>query len=52
MYSTGKSTQYSVTAYKGEESEKDSYIYIYDSLYCIPETNITMYMNYIPIKKF
>ena len=28
MYSTGKSTQYSVTAYMGEESEKDSYLYM------------------------
>ena len=38
LYSTGKYTQYLVITYNGKESEK-IYIYITESLCCIPETN-------------
>ena len=30
LYSTGKSTQYSVTTYMGKESEKNGYMYMYN----------------------
>ena len=49
VYSTGNSTQYFVITYKRKESEKEhiyvhicNYIYINESLCCIPETNMTL----------
>ena len=38
MYSTGNYTQYFVITYKGKEFEKE-YVYITESLCCIPVTN-------------
>ena len=38
-----KYTQYSVITYMGKGSEKEyMYIYITESLYCVPETNTTL----------
>ena len=44
LYSTGKSTQYSVMAYMGKEYKKsmDIWICITDLLYCIFENNTTL----------
>ena len=45
LYSTGNSTQYSVIAYMGKESEKEglcTYIHITESLCCTLETNTTL----------
>ena len=39
LYSTGNYTQYFIIIYKGKESKKE-YTYIYESLWCTPETNI------------
>ena len=42
LYSTGKSTQYSVITYMGKECEKECIcLCITDSLCCIPEPNTT-----------
>ena len=43
LYSTGNSTQYLVITYNGREC-KNKYIYLYitESLYCIPEANTTL----------
>ena len=53
LYSTGKSTQYSVVTYIGKESEKE-WIYgicITDSLCYTPEPNIFRCYNKIKKKK-
>ena len=43
MYNTGNSTQYSVMAYMGIESERvDRRLCITDSFCCIAETNTTL----------
>ena len=44
LYSTGNTTQYSVTTYMGKESKKELgiCIHITDSLCCTPETNTTL----------
>ena len=44
LYSTRKSTQYSVMAYMGRESKKrvDICICVTDSLCCTPATNTTL----------
>ena len=44
LYSTGKSTQYSVMAYMGKESKKrvDICICITNSLCCTPESNTAL----------
>ena len=58
LYSTGIYTQYFVTTYKIKESKKE-YLYIYikniqpyicESLCGIPESNTTLYINYMSIK--
>ena len=50
LYSTGNSTQYSVITYMRKKSVKrmNMCICITDSLCYIPETNTTLYINYIP----
>ena len=54
LYSTGNSTQYSARGCMGKESKKYAYIYIFmtDSLYCMPETNTTLYSNHTPTHIF
>ena len=46
LYSTGKYTQYLVITYKGKESEKNIYIYVYitESLCCILEINTILWI--------
>ena len=50
LYSTENSTQYSVITYMRKESVKrmNTCVCITDSLFCIPETNTTLYINYTP----
>ena len=54
QYSTGNSTQYSVTACTRKESKKrvDICICITDSLCYTAETNTTLQLDYTPIKSF
>ena len=66
LYSTGNYIQYSVITYKGKKGKRYLYIYmsvcvcvrvcvyIYIDIYiyvCIPETDTTLYINYVSITK-
>ena len=42
LYSTGNYIQYLTVIYCGKESETHTHMYIYESLFCIPETNTMM----------
>ena len=53
-YSTGNSTQYFVSTYKGKKSEKkkrDIYVCITESLCYTSETNTILQISYTSIKK-
>ena len=54
LYSTRSPTQHSVVTYMGKESKLKKRvgicICIADRLFCTPETNTTLQINYSPIK--
>lgn len=45
MKSKSNSTQYFIITYTGEKNLKKN-IYIIESLFCTPEMNTTLYINY------